>query len=436
MPGDPFEPIEVPDPGARLTPAPFATQVVWLSAGTAGPRRRRSSRDARRPTRSARRRQRTPDLLIDGTTKFDGTPGALCGIQREWDSGRSFGQRVRNLRGEPNTTFGARLNGTTPDPGFPGRDSFTYRVRDAAGQLTNVARVGLAEYVVTVRKPKVTAAERAGTVRVAIDLNRPATSALAVPYQIVARSARGFGVDFDRFDGTVAFAAGERTARVEIPVADDALDEGSETLEVWLADAGGSVAVGRRGTTIVTLADNDPTPGVSFRMKESAGPEGTAAALEVFLSAPAGDGPVRGQRGQEHGQGRGRLHPGRRDADVRPGRDVEARPPDGRERRPGRGGRAGGGRAREADERGRPRVRGPHLHDPGHGPAADRLVRGGRGDGRRRRRDRLADGPPVGPVRHAGDGGVCSRHRPRDRDRGRRSPVHRGQVDVQAGRDE
>ncbi len=51
------------------------------------------------------------DLLVNGTTRFDADPSALCAIEDEWTSSRGFAVRVKNLRGEPNAAFADRLNG-------------------------------------------------------------------------------------------------------------------------------------------------------------------------------------------------------------------------------------------------------------------------------------------------------------------------------------
>jgi Ca2+-binding RTX toxin-like protein len=58
------------------------------------------------------------DLLIGGRTAFDENEGALCALMAEWTSGRSYADRVANLRG---LGSGPRLNGnyflTTTGPG-------------------------------------------------------------------------------------------------------------------------------------------------------------------------------------------------------------------------------------------------------------------------------------------------------------------------------
>ncbi len=50
------------------------------------------------------------DLLVSGRTAFDAHDQALRKIMDEWASGREYGIRVQNLRGEPNPYFSDRLN--------------------------------------------------------------------------------------------------------------------------------------------------------------------------------------------------------------------------------------------------------------------------------------------------------------------------------------
>ena len=50
------------------------------------------------------------DLLVAGTTAFDANDEALRKIMEEWTSGRDYGIRVQNIRGEENDYFEDRLN--------------------------------------------------------------------------------------------------------------------------------------------------------------------------------------------------------------------------------------------------------------------------------------------------------------------------------------
>jgi Calx-beta domain len=77
----------------------------------------------------------------------------------------------------------------------------------------------------------------------------PATVAFAT-----ADGTAKAGKDYTAQSGTVAFAAGETTKRVEIPVTKDALKEGDETYTVTLSNASGAALAAPR-TATVTVHD-------------------------------------------------------------------------------------------------------------------------------------------------------------------------------------
>ncbi len=51
------------------------------------------------------------DLLVAGDTTFNNSQTALAGVFQEWNSGRSYKQRVQNLTGQVNGSFAKRKNG-------------------------------------------------------------------------------------------------------------------------------------------------------------------------------------------------------------------------------------------------------------------------------------------------------------------------------------
>jgi hypothetical protein len=71
------------------------------------------------------------------------------------------------------------------------------------------------------------------------------------------------GVDYTAVSGTLAFADGESTLDIQVPLLDDLDSEGSETFNVALSnlvDPVGAV-IGTIGTTVVTITDDEPGPG-------------------------------------------------------------------------------------------------------------------------------------------------------------------------------
>src|SRR5215207_2885026 len=97
----------------------------------------------------------------------------------------------------------------------------------------------------------VTAPESAGTAT--INVTRSGSTS---PSTSVAWSA-GNGPG-----GTLAFAPGESTKAIAIPIAADAVDEPDETIPLTLSSPSFPATVGTPATAIVTIVDDDPAPGV------------------------------------------------------------------------------------------------------------------------------------------------------------------------------
>ncbi|RUL86751.1 DUF4394 domain-containing protein [Tautonia sociabilis] len=118
-------------------------------------------------------------------------------------------------------------------PGLIGFESDTYRVQ---------------EDVVT------------GGVVVSAVRTRRLASAVAVNYAVTGGTASP-GADFQPVSGTLSFASGQRAASVFIPIANDALLEGFETIELTLSSPTGGTALSSTAATTVFLLDDDrPDP--------------------------------------------------------------------------------------------------------------------------------------------------------------------------------
>ena len=89
----------------------------------------------------------------------------------------------------------------------------------------------------------------------AVRLNAAMPGAVTVDYATADGTATA-GEDYTAASGTLTFAAGETEKTVEVPVLDDALDEGSETFKLRLSNAvGARIADGEATGTIV---NSDP----------------------------------------------------------------------------------------------------------------------------------------------------------------------------------
>ena len=78
----------------------------------------------------------------------------------------------------------------------------------------------------------------------AVTLNRAATHEVSVDYATKDETAAA-GADYTATSGTLVFAAGETAKTVSVPVLDDAIDEGKETMRLLLSNPKGGVPAGR-----------------------------------------------------------------------------------------------------------------------------------------------------------------------------------------------
>ena len=171
------------------------------------------------------------------------------------------------------------------------------------------------------------------------------------------------GEDYTARRGTLMFAAGETSKTVSVPITDDGVEDGGETLT---AASGADVA---DATATGTIRDNEPVAEPRLSVTDAEATEEEDAALEFAVTLDtAATGTVTVDYGHvgRHRDGWRRLHGTGRDADVRGGGDVEdgVGADHGRRRR---------GRRRDADadaercERRGDRRRGGDGHDQGRG---------------------------------------------------------------------
>ena len=106
----------------------------------------------------------------------------------------------------------------------------------------------------SVADARVTEAQGA-TLAFAVTLASAATHAVTVDYATADGTATA-GADYTATLGTLAFAAGETTKTISVPVLDDAHDEGEETLTLTLSNAAGAALADARATG--TIANTDP----------------------------------------------------------------------------------------------------------------------------------------------------------------------------------
>ena len=186
------------------------------------------------------------------------------------------------------TLTGTGANRTyTPQPGYVGGDTFTFRVNDGvlnSYQASMVLNVVGAQLIVAFSTASQTVSEIAGLVEIVGTLNAPAALDLSIPVQVSGTAANG--KDFQLLDGNLFFAAGSTSGSVSLGVIDDARYEGTtpKTVVLTLQPPDG-VQSGSLTQHTLSISDDDPLPLVSLSRGAVTAAEGEAIRLEVQLSA-------------------------------------------------------------------------------------------------------------------------------------------------------
>jgi hypothetical protein len=71
------------------------------------------------------------------------------------------------------------------------------------------------------------------------------------------------GSDYGEMHGTLTFNAGETTKTFQVPVINDSVHEGDETVALTLSNPGGGTSLGTRASALLTIVDDDPAPAVA-----------------------------------------------------------------------------------------------------------------------------------------------------------------------------
>ena len=91
----------------------------------------------------------------------------------------------------------------------------------------------------------------------AVTLSRAASGAVTVDYATADGTATA-GEDYTATSGTLTFAAGETSKTIEVPIHDDAHDEGQETFTLTLSSASGAAI--QDGEATGNISNSDPLP--------------------------------------------------------------------------------------------------------------------------------------------------------------------------------
>jgi hypothetical protein len=188
----------------------------------------------------------------------------------------------------------------TPDADYIGSASIQIDADDQGHTGAGGAQTGSKTVAITVNGPQTielaaanfNVAENAGAGVGVVTLTRTGgtNGTQVVSFSTSAGTATN-GQDFTVVVGSVTFLPGEATKTFTVPVIDDALDEDNETINVSIGPVtSGGATIGAQSTAMLTIVDNDATPGITIGNATVAeGNAGTtSAAFTVTLSAASG----------------------------------------------------------------------------------------------------------------------------------------------------
>ncbi len=141
---------------------------------------------------------------------------------------------------------------------------------------------------------------------ISIPVSRTGGTSGAVSVKFSTSDGTGVaGTDYTAVTQTLNWAAGvSSTQNVSIPILDRGLTSGSKTVNITLSSASGGATLGSPSTAVLTIADNDPTPGAlalgaaTYSVNENGGSisipvsrtGGSSGAVSVKFSTSDGTG--------------------------------------------------------------------------------------------------------------------------------------------------
>ncbi|HRQ63321.1 MAG TPA: Calx-beta domain-containing protein [Xanthomonadaceae bacterium] len=176
---------------------------------------------------------RTPLGSVQVTTNGSGNASFSTTLGASVTVGQAITATATDNALGATSEFSACISAAAPQPGTLAFSSSTYSVNENAGNV-----------VVTVVR------------------SNGSDGSVGVSYATANGTATA-PADYSARSGTLAFAAGEASKTISIPIVDDALHELNETFTVALSNATGGAALGSPSSTTVTIIDNDPAPTLS-----------------------------------------------------------------------------------------------------------------------------------------------------------------------------
>jgi len=122
----------------------------------------------------------------------------------------------------------------------------------ATGVLTIVDNAG----VIAFASASYSAVENSGNALLNLVRTGGSNGVVSVQWNVTGGTATP-GADYSGTQGTVVFANGETVKPIILPIVDDALQEGIETVNLALSNAGGGSRIGSPSTAVLSILDDD-----------------------------------------------------------------------------------------------------------------------------------------------------------------------------------
>jgi CSLREA domain-containing protein len=190
-------------------------------------------------------------------------------------------------------TLALNANGSftyTPQAGFSGIDSFTYRANDGSlnGNIATVTITVNDGGTLAFDSATYNVNENGGSATITI--TRTGSSAGTATVLFSTSNGTASTSDYTPVSTTVTFNNGEISKTVNILISDDTLNETNETVNLTLSNAGGTGQLGSPSSATLTIVDNDSQPSLSINdVTVTEGNSGTVdATFTVTLSAASG----------------------------------------------------------------------------------------------------------------------------------------------------
>ena len=144
-----------------------------------------------------------------------------------------------------------------PATGIPGQVHYHAIWRDETLDYGGDGTLVLDAGTIAFAETSSTVVENAGVATIQIQRSGGTTGAASVAYAVVGGTATA-GIDLESVSGVLTWADGESGSKsFQIPIVDDELVEGEETVIFTLSNASGGAALGSPASTMLTIRDDD-----------------------------------------------------------------------------------------------------------------------------------------------------------------------------------